>query len=447
MKSLRLTLVLLLAGVTAGSAQSRRTRQTATAAENENAAATLVPGTPWPIETLTVEGNRLYKTGQILAIAGLRVGEKAGKSEFEAARDRLNATGAFDRVGYHFAPAPDGKGYDAAFEVIEVPQVYPIRFQDLPASDAELRAALQRKDPLFSDKIPATKSVLDRYIAWISEVLATKDYHQAIIGKPTADAASDLAIVFRPAKARPNIARVKFANAGDLPTGILETAMFGVAVGVPFEESEFRLLLDSQARPIFEARGMLRVAFPKISTEPSKDVDGVDVTVDVVPGPIYTLEHVRYTGPDAPGEPYARLANLKTKQTANFDQVKAGQERIVADMHRNGYLQASTEVKRDVDDQNKQVSIVINVIPGPLFTLGKLDIVGLDIETEPVIRKMWTIGPGKPFDSDYPDLFLKRIKERGVFDNLKTTRSETKINADHSVDVALYFNSKPPDGQ
>lgn len=439
MKPFAVALALLTAAA-ASPGQTGHTRKPAAAPVTEETPAPPPPGTPWPVETLAVEGNHLYKSEEILAVAGLRAGQVAGKAAFEAARDRLNATGLFDNVGYHFSPAPDGKGYDAAIEVTEVPQVYPVRFQDLPATDAELRAQLKQKDPLFGDKIPATKAVLDRYVAWISQFLAAKNYHEPIIGKLTSDAASDLIIVFRPDKARPNIARVKFAQAGDLPAGLLETAIYGVAIGMPYEEAEFRLLLDSQIRPIFEARGMLRVAFPKVATEPAKDVDGVVVSVEVEPGPVYTLEHVSFTGAEAPREPFAKLANLKTNQTANFDDVKAGRDRIVASMRVSGYLQASTEVKRDVNDKDKKVSIVINVIPGPLFTLGKLDIAGLDIESEPAIRKMWTIEPGKPFNPEYPDHFLDRIKKGGVFDNLKSTRSETKINPDHTVDVTLYFN-------
>ena len=440
MKFLGLAFVLLMA-TAVSPAQTRRSATPAAAATKEETPTPPPPGTPWPVETLTVEGNHLYTSGQILAVAGLKIGQVAGKAEFEAARDRLNATGLFDNVGYHFAPAPDNKGYDAAIEVTEVPQVYPVRFEGLPASDAELRAQLKQKDPLFEGKIPATKAVLDRYVAWISQFLASKNYHDPIMGKPISDAASDLVIVFRPAKAVPNIARVKFAQTGDLPPGILETAIYGVAVGMPYDEADFRVLLDSQIRPIFEARGMLRAAFPKITTERAKDVDGVVVSVDVVPGPVYTLEHVSFTGAEAPREPFAKLANLKTNQTANFDDVKAGRDRIVASMRTSGYLNATTEVKRDINDQDKKVSIVIDVIPGPLFTLGKLDIVGLDIESEPTIRKMWTIAPGKPFNPEYPDHFLDRVKKGGVFDNLKTTRSETKINAaDHTVDVTLYFN-------
>jgi outer membrane protein insertion porin family len=433
-------LVLLLAA-SASQAQKSKPAKPSAPPDADTPATPPPPGTPWPIETLTVEGNHLYKTEQILAVAKLRPGQVAGRADFEAAHDRLAATGMFDNVGYHFAPSPDGKGYDAAFEVIEVPQVFPMRFQDLPASDADLRAMLKQKDPLFGDKIPATKAVLDRYLGWISEFLAAKNYHEAILGKPASDATSDLLIVFRPAKSRSNIARVKFTHTGDLPPGLLETAIYGVAVGLPYDETEFRLLLDTQVRPVFEARGMLRAAFTKITTAPSKDVDGVDVSVETEPGPVYMLEHVNFTGAEAPNQPFAKLANIKLNQTANFDDVRTGQERIAQSMKRAGYLQATSTVKRDINDKDHKLSITIDVLSGPLYTLGKLDIIGLDIESEPVIRKMWTIDPGKPFNPEYPDHFLDRVKSGGVFDNLKATRSETKNNdAAHTVDVTLYFN-------
>src|SRR2546422_1001428 len=45
--------------------------------------------TRWPIQGLTVEGNHDYSKEQILAVAGLKVGQLAGKTEFDAARDRL----------------------------------------------------------------------------------------------------------------------------------------------------------------------------------------------------------------------------------------------------------------------------------------------------------------------------------------------------------------------
>jgi outer membrane protein insertion porin family len=435
-RALALLVMLVLAAV-AGHAQTPK---------HPKPAPTLPPApTAYTVEALTVVGNHAHSAEQILAAAGLHVGQKGGPLEFDAAREKLEATGVFDKVSYRFAPSQDAEGYDVVLEVAEVAQLYPIRFEDLPAGDAELRAWLKQKDPLFGDKIPATKPVVDRYTAWISEFLAAHDYHGAIAGKLTSEAGEDLTLLFRPAKGRPSIAHVIFSGTGAVPSGELQTAMYVVAIGVPYQEPVFRRLLDNQARPIYEAHGMLRVAFPKIDITPAKDVDGVSVTVQVVPGPVYKLQRVDFVGADYSRSEWNSLAKLKTDQAVNFDEVKSAQERIRTDQRRAGHLDAASQVKRDVNDDDHTVSIQFQIDPGPLYTLGKVDIVGLDIETEPEIRKMWGIAPGKPFNVEYPDHFLTRVKEGGVFDGLKTTRAETKINAAaHTVDVTLYFNVPEP---
>ncbi|MBV9771141.1 MAG: hypothetical protein JOZ32_16335 [Bryobacterales bacterium] len=395
----------------------------------------------YTVENLTVEGNHTYTSKQILQAAGLRVGQKAGKSEFDAARERLEATGAFDQVSYRFAPSKDGEGYDAVFEVAEVGQLYPLRFENLPASAAQLRAWLKEKDPLFGDKIPATQPVVGRYLAWISEFLAGRGYHEKLAGKLSADGGEDLTLLFSPAKAHPSIAHVIFTGAGDPSAALLQSAMYGVAIGVPYTEPRVRLLLENTIRPIYEARGLLRVAFPKIGVAPAKDVDGVSVTIQVAPGPVYKLDRASFVGADYSRSEWRDLTKLRINQTVNFDDVKAAQERIRANLRRAGHLDASSQVKRDINDTDHTVSLEFQIEPGPLFRLGKLNVAGLDIESEPEIRKMWGLAPGKPFNVDYPDHFLSRVKEAGVFDNLKTTRAETKINsADHTVDVTLYFN-------
>src|SRR5580692_1229221 len=156
--------------------------------------------TSYTVENLGVEGNHNYTADQIVAVAGLRVGQKAGTADFDAAREKLEKSGAFDHVSYRYTPSKDGEGYDAVIEVAEVGQVYPVRFENLPVPEAQLRAMLKEKDPLFGDKIPATKPVVDRYVAWIAEYLAGKDYRQALAGRLSADGGEDLAVLFSPAK-------------------------------------------------------------------------------------------------------------------------------------------------------------------------------------------------------------------------------------------------------
>lgn len=436
MRPVRLVVLLgLLAGIALSQA-THRPRKPAAVDPNPGPAPTA-----YTVENLTLEGNRVYSADQILTAAGLRVGQKAGPAEFDAARDKLLATGAFDNVTYRFAPSQDAEGYDATFTVSEVGQLFPVRFEELPATDAQLRTWLKQKDPLFGEKIPATKPVVDRYVAWISEFLAAHDYHQPIAGKLSSEGSEDLTLLFRPARPRDAIAHVQFTNTGEVPVGLLQTAIYQVAIGVQYSEARFRQLLDNQIRPIYEAHGLVRVSFPKIETAPAKDVEGVTVTVQVEQGPVYNLAKVRYVGGDFSRQELNSLSKLKLNQTVNFDDVKAAQSRFRESLRRQGYLDASSQVKRDVNDPEHTVDLAILIDPGPVFTLGKLDIVGLDIQSEPTIRKMWGLTPGKPFNVEYPDHFLSRVKEGGVFDNLKSARAETKINArEHTVDVTLYFN-------
>lgn len=430
-----LVIVFLICSV-AASAQTRRKPESARPA----AAASTKETSSWPLDSLTVVGNHAYTQAQVLAMAGLHAGQTVGKPDFEAARQRLLATGAFETVGYSYAPAANGKGYAASFDVTEVTQLFPMMFQDLPVEEAQIRAWLRQRDPLFGPKIPATEPALNRYKQLVSEYLATHNYREPISAKLAAENPPDLAVVFRPEASRPSIARVIFANTGEISAADLQTAMYPVAIGAVYSEARFRQLLDTTIRPIYEAHGHLRVTFPKIETEPAKDVKGIVVTTQVEEGPVYKLAGVAFTGTSMAKEDLQKIVKLKAGEIANFDEIKLAQSRLEDAVRRSGYMQVSSNVARNLHDAEKTVDITFQIEPGPQFTFGKLTIVGLDIISEPTIRKMWGLKEGKPFNPDYPNHFLDVVKEQGLFDNLKSTQAENKVNTEaKTVDVTLYF--------
>src|SRR5205807_8941830 len=63
------------------------------------------------IDLITVEGNKILNGEAIVTASGVKPGDRVDKAEFDAARDRLIATGYFDSVGYHYRPSEQGKGY------------------------------------------------------------------------------------------------------------------------------------------------------------------------------------------------------------------------------------------------------------------------------------------------------------------------------------------------
>jgi outer membrane protein insertion porin family len=432
-------LVLLLmcgsgTGIPAASAQTRRAKTHAAKA------------TRWPIESLSVEGNHNYTKEQILSVAGLKVGQLAGREEFEAARDRLSATGVFETVGYKFAPSGNGKGYAASFQVVEVAPAYPIRFERLGAPDRDITAYLRSKDPLFAPRLAATKQVLQRYTKWLQEYVTAHHGTDKIIARVMPLTGGQFEIVFRPERPEPSVAEVSFEGNQVIPTTALQNAISGVAVGVPYTEERFRQFLDAAVRPLYDARGRIRVSFPKVMAEKAKDVQGLAVKVTVNEGVTYDLGSVQIAGaPHFKPQTLLQTAKFRSGDLANFDEINNGVDRIRKVLARQGYMRNDVQIVRKIDDRKRTVDLVLRVTEGPQFMFGTLNVDGLDLNGEAAIRKMWTLKEGKPYNPEYPNYFLSRVREEGVFDNLGETRSEPKVNEQtRTVDVTLYFKGGKP---
>jgi len=402
--------------------------------------------TAWPIETVSIEGLKTYTREQVLPVLALRIGQLAAKADFEAAQQRLTDAGAFDGVGFRYAPAPDGKGYAVTYEVTEAGPRFPVVFEDLGASSAELAAVLRKEDPFFAPAIPATAPLLKRYSAILETYLASHNKPAKVTGKLEPDDKSQLVVAFRPTGALPAVARVKFTGNSVVPSTALENAINAVAIGLPYKERRFRELLATQVKPIYETRGRVRAAFPEITTEPEKGVKGLVVTVKIDEGVSYSLGATEVLGTGLPPRDLKKVTeDFKTAAVFNRETVEAGVAKIENRMRRSGFMHVKTNVDRRFDDTAHKVDLTIRVEPGPKYTFGKLDIQGLDLVTEPDIRKMWGIKSGEPFDADYPNYFLAQVRDEGVLDNLGATKAVQKPDDQlHTVDVTLYFKGEPP---
>jgi outer membrane protein assembly factor BamA len=415
--------------------------QTPKSKPGRKAAAKKDEATQWPIQSLSVEGNRSYGQDQILAVAGMKVGQVAGKSDFEAARDRLVATGFFETVGYRFAPSKDSAGYAASFQVVEVTPLYPVEFEGLPAKGAELGAWLKTKDPLYGPKLPATAEVLNRYTGLVQDFLDAKKLNEKVVGKLLPTGPAQFAVVFRSARPLPTIAEVKFTGNQALASTLLQNKISEVAIGFPYTESGFRTLLENAIRPLYEARGRVRVAFSKITTEQARDVNGLAITVAVEEGPEFNLGEVKMAGHFATQTAeLLKIGKFKPGEAANFDDVAQGVDRIKKRLQRQGYLRTEAHVEKALHEKTKTVDVTIRIDEGTQFNFGKLTVEGLDLNGEAAVRKLWGLKEGKPFDADYPDYFLNRIREDGVFDNLHKSKAVPKVDEqNHLVDVTLQF--------
>jgi outer membrane protein insertion porin family len=403
----------------------------------------LLSGAPpdsFPLRAIHIRGNKNLPEAQILSVTGLRVDQRVGKAELDAAKDKLLATGMFETVGFQFEPGPDGQCCVANYDVTEVSALFPIQFENVPEPTADIEAFLKANVPLFEPTLPGTSQVIDFYARQIERYLATKNHAGSVKGTLVQTGKNEFKITFRMNTSLPAISNVTFTGNKAIPAVRLQNAINDVAFGQPYTRDGFRLLLESQVKPLYDAIGMIRVKFPDLSTEPDPRVKGVAVHVTVEESGVYKLDKVTVSGAD---RDFVYTAKIKTGDIVNFDEVKAGLDRVIAQLKKEGYMHAEGDVDRKIDDTEKTVSVNLAIEKGNRYTFGKLTIEGLDLNGEPAVRKLWGVEAGKPFNPTYPQFFLDRIKEDGMFDNLGETKATTQIDEKtHVVDVTLTFGAK-----
>jgi outer membrane protein assembly factor BamA len=398
----------------------------------------------WPLLKLDFEGLQFTTVDNVEAIAGLKPGQVVGRKDFDAARDRLVDSGVFQSVAYRYQPGPDGKSVVATFTLAEIQQRLPWAIEDLPVTAQELNTRAAKELPAFGPVIPVSEPYFDRVARIISAIGREKGVAEVVAARLQPGANDDLVIVFRPRNPPPQIAEVYFQGAKAVSPQLLQKAIAQVAVGAPYSESMFRIWLENQVRPLYDDAGLLRTQFGKIAVEPSKTATGVAITVEVTESAPYTLTHIEVRGTPLNDEQIMREGGFKTGEVVNFSKIGLGLLNITTLLKNNGYLRAAYKAARRLNDEKKSVELFIDYTPGPQYRMGRLQLVGLDVVSEPVVQKLFAMKRGDPFRNDYPEFFLNEIRARGVFDFLGKTKAETLIHDDTlTVDVKLTFTGAP----
>jgi outer membrane protein insertion porin family len=397
---------------------------------------------PGVLHAVTVKGNRLYSSEDIIRASGLRVGQHVTAQIFEESRKKLLNAELFDNIAdeYKFSPGAT-PAYDVTFEVAENQQIFPMRFERLgDVSPEAAQQYLREHVELYSDRIPGTEGVMRRYTAAVQELVSKSHPEIKVKAHISNDDPKQLAVLFTSNAPAPTISQVVVTGNQAIDTGTILRAVNQVAIGVPVTDTRIKMILDGAIKPLYAAKGYVAVSFPKVETEPSTANLGVVLKVDIKEGPAFKFGAIRFHGNGLDEEEIRSNIPFKPGQTFNSDQVDNFRVDMVRRMKRRGLLDANVTTEAEPDDAKRQVNVTYNVVPGSVYNFERLDIRGLDITTEPVVAKLWGEKPGKPFNPEYPDFFLKRIQEQGLFDNLGKAQSDYTADAStHNVTVHLYF--------
>lgn len=395
---------------------------------------------PGTLTSISVTGNQRYTADQIVKESGLRNGQHVSTIDIENARQRLQDLQVFAKVADHYKFTYNPVKYDLTFEVTEIEQVFPVKFERLKVSTNELTDYLKTNIPLYSDQIPATDAVLARYRNAVQEFVSQKGETAKIKSAVSSQDPQHVAVIFAPDTPVPAIAQVLVSGNDVVDTGTILRAANNVAIGVPLTDENVKRILDGTLKPLFATYGLMAVTFPSISTEPAKHDQGVVLKIGIHEGPVFKFGAIRFRGTGIEEDEIRAAVPFKPGQTFNGRQVDDLRIDLQHRLRRRGYLDASVLDELNPDDSRRTVNVIYTMTPGAVYSFAKVEIRGLDMMTEPAVERLWGEKAGKPFNPDYPDYFLKRLEEEKILDHVAESTSDYIADASsHNVTVRLFF--------
>jgi len=399
----------------------------------------------YPLRGIEIEGNSAYSDEQIAAAIKLKLGQTVRPRDFRQAVHDLGQFGVFETLQFKYR-GEDG-GYVVTFVVVEIPELYPLRIRGFDETEEELLELLADKLPFFIGLTPPDGPMIDDIGAVLEARWRNTGHDTRVAGRMAPTSEDEFEVVFEPVERMQTIALVGFENTGVLDKLDLQRSFNQVAMGVPYSEARIKELLHHNVRPLYEEQGRMNVTFCPCTTAPDPETEGLLVKVLVDEGDAFTFGTINLPQ-DTPVEADAlgNIIDFQSGDPVNMQAVHDALGEYEEALKRRGYMQGQTILDVEVDKENLRAHLDVGLKLGERHSMGLLYIEGLDILSEPEVRKRWGLDIGEPFDLRYPTLFLDVIRNEGMFDNLINTKWKMETNElEKTVDVTLEFIGKEPE--
>ncbi len=406
-----------------------------------------LPPSAFKLISIKTTGTKRYKSEEIIAATGLQIGQTVSEDDFKKAARLLGETGAFGDVLYSFQYSADGTKLD--LQVQDAERFVPARFDNLVwFSDQELLDQLHAQVPLFQGQLPVAGDLADQVSNALQALLILRKVQgQADYLRSAHEDGPIEAFVFTVAGPQIHIRNIAFAGAGESELPLLETAAKKLQ-GADFSRWMLRTQEDKGFLPIYLERGYLKAAFGDAQAkvvEDSPQETNVDVTFPVDAGRQYKLTALDLTGNKSfPTGTLRPLIHVQLNQPANAVQLDTDVEAMNRLYGTRGYMAVSILPDPEIDDANSTVKYLLKIQEGDIYSMGDLEIRGLDSRTTARLEDSWRLRGGDTYDSSYAKRFLEQAdKEISLLSDWNVSVRESLNRGEKTVDVTLRFNPKP----
>jgi outer membrane protein assembly factor BamA len=365
-----------------------------------------------PLHTITVDGLTKLTQEQFVALSGLQIASQVGRKDLQDAADRLLATGLFEDVNYEFSTYNDA--VSVVFRVKESPRL-PVFFDNIPwFGDSELNDAIRAKLPFYDGTLPEGGNVIDTAAEAVKELIATHKLDVTLDHGVTLNPLGEGNVqMFSIQGASLSIAQIEFSDPA-LAKNLAVQQHVSELVGKPFSRLAIGVFLNEHVRPIYLKQGCLRVQLGpgqvRLTGNPNLPLPTrIPVYIPVVPGPIYHLADVQWTGNTAISTiTLEGVLGLKRGDVADGMALQAGWNQVEEEYGHRGYLEAKIDPIASYDDTAHTISYKVSIMEGQQYHMGGFVLTGISPTGEHRIYSTFPIANGEIFDkTKYEDFLIQ----------------------------------------
>lgn len=399
----------------------------------------------YPIIALQATGSERYQPAEIVAATGLKVdiGKPIALTAVREAAQKLVDSGVFSDVSYRHSAATGGMSVQFTVKDKAADQFLPAVFENIVwFPEAELRAELTKRVPLFHGDIPLNGRLEDEVAEQVAAVLKQRNIDAHVSSIQSCDVgAQQCTREFSVDNIQIDTAKLNLTGAPPEIAAEVQQAAVKNVIGKPYSQTRTNGEIARIIRAACLRRGLLKPQISDITVAPSDvPTNGVDVIVSasVVPGPAYRFEGQTWTGNTAiESAKLEKMVHLYQHLPVDGARLDADLQQVRAQFALRGYMQAHITTQPKFDDQQGTVLYTFAVKEGPLYKMGKLDLSGFPDKLVDEVTTLWKLREGDPFDRSYVVRFFADPKIAQLFSGKKFVVEQSEGDTPQIVDISI----------
>jgi outer membrane protein assembly factor BamA len=365
---------------------------------------TILAQTARKIAGIETEGLQTLTTETVIATSGLKVGDTFSVDAIDAAAERLVSSGLFKKVAYRTRNA--GGNVTITFQLEEVKgQSSPVVFDNfIWFTDEELAAAIVREVPTFNGSAPDVGNTNEAIKKALQNLLAERKLPGQVEYNLT-----EHEHLFRVEGAPMKICTLHFPGAQSVSEQKLIEATRG-SMDQEYSRQSATTFPKFGLYPIYRELGHLRASFGPPVAKPAANAgcEGVDLTIPVNEGAIYSWEKAEWSGNQVlSAKELDDALGMKPGEVANGKKFDKGLTEIQKAYGKHGHIQILAKPTPEFDDAASKVTFKIAINEGPQFRMGTVEFKGLSADQADALSKKWNLKSGEVYDQSYGGQFLR----------------------------------------